>query len=212
VAHLRPSGHRQPCKPAAQQPPGLVGLPAHASPARFPYARAAPLSLTAGSHLSSLPPRRVLPGLGRVPRRRRRVHLRHAFGAWPARQGTPPGYLSRPPLPGHPHPSRRLCLPCAAGAKTLASAAAVESPPPPLPRRREAARELRLEVSYTPALFVFKPEHRGALATSLEYPSRAAALSTCAAASPLLPPPLAASSPPVLHVGVFRAPNHALKP
>jgi hypothetical protein len=66
-------------------------------------------------------------------------------------------------------------------------------------------------VSYTPAPFVVDPEHRGALATSPEYPSRAAALSARAAASPPPPPPLAASSLRVLHVGVFRAPKPCTK-
>jgi hypothetical protein len=105
----------------------------------------------------------------------------------------------KPPLPAL----------CAAG--TLA-AAAVDSPPPPLPRRREAVQDLRPEVSCTPTPFVVEPVHGGALATSPEYPSRAAVLSARVAASPPQSPPLVALSLRALLVGVLYATNLTSKP
>jgi hypothetical protein len=58
--------------------------------------------------------------------------------------------------------------------ETLA-AAAFDSFPPPSFCRREAARELHLEVSKMPMLFVVDSVHPVALATSPELPCRAAA-------------------------------------
>jgi hypothetical protein len=123
-----------------------------------------------------------------------------------------PGYLSRAPPSDSPTQVTAFAYPCAAGTKTLVSAAAVDSPPPPLFRRRDAARELRQEVSFALVSRVVELEHCSALEISPEFPSRAASLSARAAASPSQPPSLLATPTRVLHVGIFRAPNRAPEP
>jgi hypothetical protein len=124
----------------------------------------------------------------------------------------PRAIYSRPPPPGRPHPSRRLCLPVRRRSQTLASAAAVESPPPPPSRRRKAVQDLRLEVSNPPAPFVVVLGHRSAREISPEFPSRAAASSSRSAASPPLSPRLVALLLRALRVDVPRALNRAPEP
>jgi hypothetical protein len=130
----------------------------------------------------------------------------------PHAEGSSRGYLSCLPPPGCPHPSRRLCLPVRRRSQTLASATAVESPPPPLPRRREAARELQLEVSFTPASPVVGLVRRSSQEVSPEFRRRAAASSGRSAASLPLSPPIVASPLRALRAGVLRALNRAPEP
>jgi hypothetical protein len=123
-----------------------------------------------------------------------------------------PGLFEAVPPPGLRTRALAATPPSCAVAETLAFAAAFDSSPLPPFCRREAAQELRQEVSFTPVSCIVELGHRSALVTSPDYPSRAAALSACAAASPPQPPSLVAPPPHALHVGVFRAPNRALKP
>jgi hypothetical protein len=120
------------------------------------------------------------------------------------------GYL-KPLLPlEFPHPSRpRLPV---RRPQTLAAAAAVESSPSPSFRRREVARELRLEVSNLPVPFVEELVHRGALCDLVGDRTRAAASTGRFAASPLWPPPLPASPARALHVDAIRTPNRGPEP
>jgi hypothetical protein len=100
-----------------------------------------------------------------------------------------PGYLSRPLPPGSPTQDARRPPHLAPRPRRNPSAAAFDSLPPPSFRRREAARELRLEVSKMPVLFVVGLVPPVALTTSPEFAPRAAAPSALAAASPPRPPP-----------------------
>jgi hypothetical protein len=102
-------------------------------------------------------------------------------------------------------------MPSPRAPETLA-AAVVNSLSPSLPHCREAARELRLEVSKTPMLFVVDPVHPVALATLPEFPCRAAASSRRSAAWPPLSPPLLASPARAPHVDAIRASNRVPEP
>jgi hypothetical protein len=154
--------------------------------------------------MSSLPRRRPRPGL-----RCRRVRAVHDPYAWPARRGILLGYLKPPPPPGRPHPSHRLRL--LVRPQTIA-AAAVDCSLSQSFRRREAARELRLEVSNPPAPLVVELVHRGALATSPEFETRAAASTTSLAASPPQSLPPVASPACALRVDALSALNRAPEP
>jgi hypothetical protein len=196
------SNHRlQPAQPRAQ-PISRPSWPSKPPPARAATNRWVPHVIP---YLESFPTR-TPPPLTESVLCTTPVHGPHA-------EGSSRGYLSRPPPPGRPHPSRRLCLSVRRRSQTLASAAAFESPPPSLPRRREAARELHLEVSFTPASPVIVLMRRSSREVSPEFPSRAAASSGRSVASPPLSPPLVVASPLcALHAGVLRALNRAPEP
>jgi hypothetical protein len=67
-------------------------------------------------------------------------------------------------------------------------------------------------VSFAPVSRIVELGHRSALETSPEFPSRAAALSARAAASPPQPPSLLASPTRALCVDVLCVPNRAQNP
>jgi hypothetical protein len=129
--------------------------------------------------------------------------------AWPHVRDPPQGYLKPPPPPGRPHLSRRLRL--LVHPQTLA-AVAVDCSLSQSFRRREAARELRLEVSNPPVPFVEELVHRGALSDLAGDRTRAAASTGRFAASPPRSPPLPASPLRAPRVGALRAPNRGPEP
>jgi hypothetical protein len=123
---------------------------------------------------------------------------------WSTRQGSSLGYLSRAPPLEFPHPSRPR--PPVRRPQTLA-AAAVESSPSSSFRRREAARELRLEVSNPLVPFVEDLVHCGTLSDLAGDRTHTAASTGRFAASPPRPPPLPASPLRAPRVGALRASN-----